>query len=95
MLFIFKQIFSGSHTFPCQSLLLSTNVLNDEVVNLCIAGEGSSGSEGSEGSSNSSNSSSSSNSIGLIVGLVLAAVVVITFTISVVVGIIFWRHKHG
>ena len=29
MLFIHKRIFSGSHTFPGQSLLLSTNVLND------------------------------------------------------------------
>ena len=29
MLFIYKCIFSGSHTFPGQSLLLSTNVLND------------------------------------------------------------------
>ena len=29
MLVIHKRIFSGSHTFPCQSLLLSTNVLND------------------------------------------------------------------
>ena len=30
MLFIHKRIFSGSHTFSGQSLLLSTNVLNDE-----------------------------------------------------------------
>ena len=31
MLFIHKRIFSGSHTFPGQSLLLSTNVLNDNI----------------------------------------------------------------
>ena len=29
MLFIHKRIFSRNHTFPCQSLLLSTNILND------------------------------------------------------------------
>ena len=44
--------------------------------------------------SNSSSDNKSNNSTGLIVGVVLAAFVIIITILSIVVGIRFWKQKH-